>query len=151
MAPKWGAGNHCPACGKTVYPNEQIFCEDRKPFHRSCIKCGTRGCGNQLRAGGIHRHENINVCDRCHNEVYSPAKEYGVPPGKESMDERRLRLAKVKYDYEKSLTEFDAKIMEQEFQAQANHTHLKIAGLMSYAPDKEYEMKNLDELMRNGN
>ena len=29
------------------------------------------------------------------------------------MEERRLRLAKVKYDYEKSLTEFDAKIMEQ--------------------------------------
>ena len=40
-------------------------------------------------------------------------QEYGVPPGKESMDERRLRLAKVKHDYEKSLTEFDAKIMEQ--------------------------------------
>ena len=36
-------------------------------------------------------------------------KEYGPPPGKESLDERRLRLAKVKEDYEKSLKEFDMK------------------------------------------
>ena len=29
---------------------------------------------NQLRAGGVHKHNNTNVCDRCHNEVYSPVK-----------------------------------------------------------------------------
>ena len=40
-------------------------------------------------------------------------KEYGPPPGKESLDERRVRLAQVKQDYEKSLTEYDAKRMEQ--------------------------------------
>ena len=48
MSPKWGAGNKCPACDKTVYPNEQIFCQDRKPFHRACIKCGVRGCRSGL-------------------------------------------------------------------------------------------------------
>ena len=91
MAPKWGAGNYCPACNKQVYPNEQIFDQDRKPWHRPCIKCGTRGCrwkkkelrislqslliySNQLRAGGFHKHDSINVCDRCHNELYGPAK-----------------------------------------------------------------------------
>ena len=31
-------------------------------------------CSNQLRAGGFHKHDNINVCDRCHNELYGPAK-----------------------------------------------------------------------------
>lgn len=34
----------------------------------------TKFFSNQLRAGGVHRHDNINVCDRCHNEQYGPAK-----------------------------------------------------------------------------
>jgi len=148
MAPKWGAGNYCPACNKQVYPNEQIFCQDRKPWHRPCIKCGTRGCSNQLRAGGFHHHDKIIVCDRCHNELYGPAKEYGPPPGKMSIDEIKVMRAKIKEDYEKSLTEFDAQRMEQEIQAQVNKTCVKIAKLMVVAPEKEYNMKDLDELMR---
>ena len=31
-------------------------------------------CSNSLRAGGIHRHDNLLVCDRCHAELYGPAK-----------------------------------------------------------------------------
>ena len=38
--------------------------------------------------------------------------------------------------------------MIQEIQAQVNKTSLKIAKLMIVAPEKEYNMKDLDELMR---
>ena len=40
-------------------------------------------------------------------------QEFGPPPGKMSIDERRAHLAQVKQEYERSLTEFDSKIMEQ--------------------------------------
>jgi len=150
MSPKWGAGNKCPACDKTVYPNEQIFCQDRKPFHRACIKCGVRGCSNQLRAGGVHRHDNINVCDRCHIEQYGPAKVYGPPDGKESIEEKRIRREREKREYEKGLAEFDAKRNEEVFQQQASQTHLKIAGLMSVATVKEFHLNEeiLNEITR---
>lgn len=41
------------------------------------------------------------------------SKEYGPPPGKESIDERRMRLAKIKEDYEKSLQEFTPEFAER--------------------------------------
>ena len=44
MSGKWGAVPKCPACDKSVYPVEQVFAADRKPFHRSCIQCQVRGC-----------------------------------------------------------------------------------------------------------
>ena len=43
---KWGVNPSCPACLKTVYPAEQVFAADRKPFHRGCIKCQASGCGS---------------------------------------------------------------------------------------------------------
>ena len=42
--PKWGASNPCPACNKNVYPSEQVFGADRKPWHRQCIRCSIMGC-----------------------------------------------------------------------------------------------------------
>ena len=41
---KWGASNPCPACSKNVYPSEQVFGADRKPWHRQCIRCSVMGC-----------------------------------------------------------------------------------------------------------
>ena len=41
---KWGAAPQCPACKKTVYPLEQVFAADRKPFHKQCIRCSYEGC-----------------------------------------------------------------------------------------------------------
>ena len=41
---KWGSMSRCPACDKTVYPAEQVFAADRKPWHRRCIHCAVRGC-----------------------------------------------------------------------------------------------------------
>ena len=89
---------------------------------------------NNLRAGGIHRHDNVCVCDRCHTELYGPAKvgkvyqkkllpnvvtikidyqEYGPAPGKESLEERRLRMAKAKEEYQQGLSEFSASNREE--------------------------------------
>ena len=41
---KWGCGNCCPGCQKNVYPQEQVFAADRKPWHKGCIKCAVMGC-----------------------------------------------------------------------------------------------------------
>ena len=84
---------------------------------------------NNLRAGGVHRHDNVSVCDRCHTELYGPAKvgkllpnvvtikidyqEYGPTPGKETLEERRLRMAKAKQEYQEGLTEFSASNREE--------------------------------------
>ena len=89
---------------------------------------------NNLRAGGVHRHGNVSVCDRCHTELYGPAKvgkvyhkkllpnvvtikidyqEYGPTPGKETLEERRLRMAKAKQEYQEGLTEFSASNREE--------------------------------------
>ena len=43
MTGKWGSVPRCPACDKSVYPVEQVFAADRKPFHRGCINCQARG------------------------------------------------------------------------------------------------------------
>lgn len=98
----------------------------------------------------MHRHDNINVCDRCHNEQYGPAKVYGPPDGKESIEEKRIRREREKREYEKGLAEFDAKRNEELFQAQANQTHVKIAGLMSVATAKEFHLNEeiLNEISR---
>ena len=45
VGPKWGSGNRCPACDKTVYPMEQAIAADRRPFHANCLKCQMKGCG----------------------------------------------------------------------------------------------------------
>ena len=42
MTGKWGSVPRCPACDKSVYPVEQVFAADRKPFHRGCINCQVR-------------------------------------------------------------------------------------------------------------
>ena len=57
---KWGNVPKCPACKsifrknkklkisregkKSVYPLEQVYAADRKPFHKGCIKCAMDGC-----------------------------------------------------------------------------------------------------------
>ena len=103
-----------------------------------------------MRAGGIHRHDNINVCDRCHNEQFGPAKVYGPPDGKESIEEKRIRREREKKEYEKGLAEFDAKRNEELFKKQANQTSIEISGLVSVATVKEFQLNEdiLNEITR---
>eukprot|EP00092_Neocalanus_flemingeri_P009677 GFUD01010420.1.p1 GENE.GFUD01010420.1~~GFUD01010420.1.p1 ORF type:complete len:140 (-),score=37.71 GFUD01010420.1:115-534(-) len=135
---KWGSVPKCPACEKSVYPVEQIFAADRKPFHRGCINCQVRGCSNQLTAKGMHKHEGYNFCDWCHETLYSQ-REYGPGPGGETMEERRLREAQELEDREKRLREIEAMRNKKGDEDDDFHYHsLKIKQTMEIAPATAY-------------
>merc|ERR1711974_45524 len=105
---KWGSGSRCPACDKTVYPNEQIFAADRKAWHKGCIHCAVRGCRNELFDRGMNKTvDGQNICDHCYEEMYDP-RHYGPPPGMESLEERRLREAREAEERERKLREIEA-------------------------------------------
>jgi len=89
-----------------VYSTDRVFAADRKPFHARCITCQVRGCRNELTERGIHKHEGYNFCDRCHEQLYDP-KAYGVKPGEESLEEKRLREAREKAEREAKLKEIE--------------------------------------------
>jgi len=130
---KWGAPNLCPACNKIVYPNDQVFGADRRPFHRGCITCGTRGCGNSLTTRGLFKHGNINVCTMCNEDLWGPAKEYGPGPGMESLAERKAREARMKEEYERKLREIDEKrnTEPEDFKKGVQINCMKIASLVA--------------------
>merc|ERR1711875_9524 len=104
---KWGSSPNCPACLKTVYPAEVVYAADRKTFHRGCITCQVRGCGNELTERGLFKHEGYNVCGQCYESLYSP-RVYGPPPGMETLDERRRRLAREQEEREKRMKDLQA-------------------------------------------
>merc|ERR1711934_923222 len=90
---KWGSGSRCPACDKSVYPNETVFAADRKAWHKRCINCAVQGCRNELFDRGMNKTpDGQNICDHCYEEMYDP-RHYGPPPGMESLEERRRREA----------------------------------------------------------
>jgi len=88
---KWGGVPKCPGCDRSVYPMEQTLAADRKPFHVSCIKCQTKGCGNDLTARSLHKYEGYNICDKCYENIFIN-KNYGPGEGQESMEDRKKRL-----------------------------------------------------------
>merc|ERR1711862_208239 len=136
---KWGQVPKCPACDKSVYPVEQVFAADRKPFHRQCIQCQVRGCSNQLTAKTINKHEGYNFCDSCHISLYAP-KEYGPGPGGETIEERRLREARELEERERRLREIEEMRNRKpgdEDDGYNYHT-LKIRATMEIAPEKSY-------------
>jgi len=86
----WGGAPKCPGCERSVYPMDQVIAADRKPFHNRCIRCQMFGCGNELTARTIHQYEGVNICEKCHDNIYRN-KVYGPPEGGESLEERRRR------------------------------------------------------------
>ena len=80
---------------------------------------------NELTTRGMHKHEGYNFCDDCHETLYEPkvriylpicylqeyksCQEYGPPPGMESLDERRARLAREQEERERKLKEIEEK------------------------------------------
>jgi hypothetical protein len=79
----------CPVCGKSVYPLDQVFAADRKPFHKSCIGCQTRGCPNQLTARGMHRLAGLVVCSSCESKANPPV--YATAPYKETAEDIAMK------------------------------------------------------------
>lgn len=86
----WGGAPKCPGCERSVYPMDQVIAADRKPFHNRCIRCQMFGCGNELTARSIHKYEGVNICEKCHENIYRN-KVWGPPDGAESIEERRKR------------------------------------------------------------
>eukprot|EP00092_Neocalanus_flemingeri_P025131 GFUD01027249.1.p1 GENE.GFUD01027249.1~~GFUD01027249.1.p1 ORF type:complete len:199 (+),score=47.75 GFUD01027249.1:54-650(+) len=86
----WGGAPKCPACDRTVYPMEQVIAADRRPFHVNCVRCQSKGCGNDLTARSLHKYEGYNICDKCHEMIYID-KRYGPGDGMETMEERKKR------------------------------------------------------------
>jgi len=87
----WGppAVPKCPVCGKPVYPLDQVFAADRKPFHKSCINCQTRGCPNQLTVRGMHRINGLVVCSSCEQKSNPPV--YAPAPYKETAEDLAMK------------------------------------------------------------
>ena len=67
----------------------QIYAADRKPFHKSCIGCQTRGCPNQLTARGMHRINGLVVCTSCESKANPPV--YAPAPYKETAEDLAMK------------------------------------------------------------
>lgn len=67
----------------------QVFAADRKPFHKSCIGCQTRGCPNQLTARGMHRIAGLVVCSSCESKANPPV--YAPTPYKETAEDIAMK------------------------------------------------------------
>ena len=67
----------------------QVFAADRKPFHKSCIGCQTRGCPNQLTTRGMHRLAGLVVCSSCESKANPPV--YAPTPYKETAEDIAMK------------------------------------------------------------
>merc|ERR1712227_20863 len=139
--PKWGASNPCPACSKNVYPNEQVFAADRKPWHKRCLKCAVMGCSNELFERGFHKTpDGKNICDSC-NEIMFEPKSYGPAPGMESLEERRLRAAREAEERERKLKEIEMmRNKKDDFGDTPQVYCMKITETCTIATDKVYSL-----------
>ena len=65
--------------GKMIFNNLRLKKWSQPIYAKVFLKSKQvdNNCSNSLRAGGIHRHDKLLVCDRCHAELYGPAKVRG--------------------------------------------------------------------------
>merc|ERR1712038_1131115 len=80
----WPLLQHAPSA-----PLAQVFAADRKPFHKSCINCQTRGCPNQLTVRGMHRINGLVVCSSCEQRANPPV--YAPVPYKETAEDVAMK------------------------------------------------------------
>jgi len=134
-AKKWGNVPQCPACKKSVYPLEQVFASDRKPFHKPCIKCSVTDCGNNLTEKEMRKHEGNNICGKCYDLIYRP-REY-LAEGEETASERRARLAREAEERDRRRMAGEEERMKAEMaeKDEFNFSFLKIAEIVGIAPD----------------
>jgi len=58
----------CPACKTFVYPAEQVFAGDRKPYHKGCVKCYQ--CRMNLTPSTLNNHEDQLFCTGCYGRNF---------------------------------------------------------------------------------
>ena len=49
----------------------QVMASDRKPFHRSCVKCYS--CRIPLNPRTLNEHEEQLYCNVCYEKIFNPA------------------------------------------------------------------------------
>nr|ACO10561.1 Muscle LIM protein Mlp84B [Caligus rogercresseyi] len=60
----------CPACQKSVYTAEQVMAADRKPYHKSCVKCIE--CNIPLNPRTLNEHDEELFCNVCYTNIFNP-------------------------------------------------------------------------------
>merc|ERR1719341_1754612 len=95
-AKTWGAppSASCPACGRAVYPVDQVFAADRSKFHKTCIECQAKGCQSKLTARGMHRVGGLRMCARCYADLDRDEKVVLPLTKVETAEETKEREAK---------------------------------------------------------
>jgi len=141
LGKKWGGAPSCPACNRTVYPAEAVFAADRKSFHKQCIRCAVRGCSNELTKRGMQTTESgERICQECWEQKYKP-RQYGPPPGGETIAERRAREEQEAREREQKLREIEAmRGRKSSFGECPQVFCINIAQTCEIAPDKVYSL-----------
>ena len=79
MKPRWGGGNTCPKCDKTVYFAEQIKAAFHT-WHRACFTCST--CDKRLDAATCCDSRDRVYCRPCYGRNFGPkGVGYGLGAG----------------------------------------------------------------------
>ncbi|KAJ8300518.1 hypothetical protein KUTeg_022037 [Tegillarca granosa] len=66
MPPKFGGGEKCAICNKTVYAAERIEAGD-KPYHKLCFKCSE--CKMSLNLNNYAQSEGVLYCKKHFSEI----------------------------------------------------------------------------------
>merc|ERR1712029_584363 len=111
---RWGGVPLCPGCSKPVYPTEQVFSADRKPFLKNCLNCQAMNCRNLLTERSLYKHEGFNICSNCFMMITCP-REY-LAEGEETSAEKRARLAREAEDRARKREEREEERMRLEME-----------------------------------
>ena len=77
--PRWGGGDICPNCLKTVYFAEQVKAA-HQTWHRGCFTCTT--CGKRLDTSTVCDKDDKLYCRTCYGRNFGPkGVGYGVGAG----------------------------------------------------------------------
>jgi len=99
----------CPACKTSVYPAESVMASDRKPYHRSCVKCYTPSCRIPLNPRTLNEHEEQLYCNVCYEKIFNPADftvdNYGGIVTPEDIEREKAAEEAEKKKLERNLSE----------------------------------------------
>lgn len=77
---KFGGGEKCAVCNKTVYATEKISA-DEKTFHKTCLKC--THCSKVLSTGTYASMSNVYYCKPHFKQLFALKGNYDEGFGKE--------------------------------------------------------------------
>ncbi|KAK3599227.1 hypothetical protein CHS0354_012835 [Potamilus streckersoni] len=67
MPPKFGGGEKCTICQKSVYAAERVEA-GQNPYHKFCFKCSVDGCKIQLTINNYAQAHGVLYCKKHYNE-----------------------------------------------------------------------------------